>query len=64
MKNIFEQIRLFTVLIQGINTICGDKMPTFHISMKVHSLLVSEFSTAYHTVSCVLRTERHNLKQH
>ena len=34
MKDIFKQIHLYAVLIQGIYTIFIDKMPKFHVPEK------------------------------
>jgi hypothetical protein len=44
------QIHLYTILIQGIITICIDQMPTYHVFKNVHFMLASKFSTAYHVV--------------
>jgi hypothetical protein len=56
------QIHQYTVLIQGINTIFIDQLPTYHAFRKVHSILASEFSIVYHIVSQILKKKRHNLK--
>jgi hypothetical protein len=58
----FKKIHQYTVLIQGISTFFIDQLPTYHAFGKVHSILASEFSTVYHTVSHILRMKRHNLK--
>jgi len=49
---------MYTVVVQEISTIFTDQMPNFHVSRKVHSMLVSEFSTFYHVVSKFLRNKR------
>jgi hypothetical protein len=37
----FEQIHLYTVLVQGIRAIFIDQLPTFHVFRKLHSMLAS-----------------------
>jgi hypothetical protein len=58
------QTSLYTLLIQGVKSIRTNQLPTFHVFRKVHSMLVSEFSTVCHVVSWVLRMEMHNQKYH
>jgi hypothetical protein len=43
-KNVFKQIYLYIVLVQGISTIFTDQMPAFHVSRKVYHVLALEFS--------------------
>jgi len=47
---IFEHIYLYTILIQGINTIFIDQIPVCLVLITVHSILASEYSTVYHVV--------------
>jgi hypothetical protein len=58
------QIHQYAVLTQAISTIFIDQLPTYHAFRKVHSILVSGSSIAYHVISKILRMKRHNLKQH
>jgi len=51
MLNIFKQILLYTVLVQGISTIITDQMPALHFLRKVHHVLASEFSIVHHIVN-------------
>jgi len=53
---------MYTKLIQRMSTINADKMPTFHVFTKVHSMLASELSIIYRVVSQVLGMKRRNLK--
>jgi hypothetical protein len=46
-----KQIHLYTILIQGMNKIFKDQSPTCLIFKKVHFMLVSKFSTVYHSVT-------------
>jgi hypothetical protein len=64
VNEIFKQINLYTLLIQGIRTTFTDQIPTFRVFSKAHSMLASEFSTVYQAVSQVLRMKEHNSNQH
>jgi len=50
MTNIFKQIHLYAVLVQGISTIVIDQMTAFHFLRKVHHVLALEFSVVHHIV--------------
>jgi len=50
IRKLFKQIRLYTILIQGISTILIDQISTYLVFKKVHSLLASKFSTVYQLV--------------
>jgi hypothetical protein len=48
-------------IIQGISTIFVDQLPTYHAFRKVHSILVSEFSIVYYSVTN-LKNEKAQIK--
>ena len=58
----FRQTRQCITLIQEINTIFIDRLPTCRVFRRVHPTLGSEFLTAYHKLLQILRMKRHNLK--
>jgi hypothetical protein len=45
------QIHQHTVLIQGISAIFIDQLPTCLVFRKAHSILASEFSTVYQSLT-------------
>ena len=61
-KKIFRQILQSLVLKQGIMTIFTDQLPTYPVFRRVHSILVSEYSTTSHVGSQILRIKNQTLK--
>jgi len=51
LQKIFRQIHQSTVLKQGIRTIFIDQLSTYLVFRRVHSNLVTEYSTVYHVGS-------------
>jgi len=49
-QEIFKQIHLYTMLIQGLSITFIDQMPTYLVFKKVHSMLAQKVSTIYHLV--------------
>jgi hypothetical protein len=45
---------MYTVLIQELSTICTDQMLTYLVFKKVHSMLGSEFSTVFNSLSMLM----------
>jgi len=56
-----KQIHLCTIATQGMKKIFKDQMPTCLIFKKVYLVLVSKFSTVYHTVN-ILKNDKAKFK--
>jgi len=58
----YSHIYIYTILLQVINTIFIEQMPTYLIFRKGHFMLASKFSTVYHAVRQSLRIKKAKFK--